>query len=77
MSTMSSFRSGALFKKVIMKLTGNVQWLAGLVFERKTTGGGRTFDFMPHYNVILKTPNHAKAPDGEVSLPLFSYGSSY
>ncbi|KAI9885779.1 MAG: rRNA biogenesis protein rrp5 [Watsoniomyces obsoletus] len=66
-STSSSFQSGALFKKVIMKLTGNVQWLAGLVFERNAVGGGRTFESIPHYDVIFKTPSYAKAPPGEVS----------
>ena len=68
-SANSTFRSGALFKKVIMKLAGNVQWLAGLVFERDLAGGGRTFDFRPHYKVVLKTPDFAKAPEGEVSHP--------
>ena len=66
-STNSTFRSDALFKKVIMKLAGNVQWLAGLVFERNLAGGGRAFDFRPHYKVVLKTPNFARAPEGEVS----------
>ncbi|KAI9752541.1 MAG: hypothetical protein M1815_000450 [Lichina confinis] len=64
-STTSSFKSGALFKKVAMKLTGDVQWLAGLVFERNTSTGGRTFDFIPHYDVVLKSPAYARAPDGE------------
>lgn len=66
-SATSSFKSGALFKKVIMKLTGNVQWLAGLVFERNASGGGRTLEFIPHYDVVLKAPNFAKAREGEVS----------
>ncbi len=66
-SSSSSFRSGALFKKVVMKLTGNVQWLAGLVFERNAAGGGRTFESIPHYDVIFKTPAYATAPPGEVS----------
>ncbi|KAJ9627763.1 Protein SABRE [Taxawa tesnikishii (nom. ined.)] len=56
----------ALFKKVVMKLSGNVQWLAGLVFERDTQGNRRTFDFCPHYEVVLKHPSFAKAPAGEV-----------
>lgn len=70
-SSSSSSKRAALFKKVIMKLTGNVQWLAGLVFERNLDGGGRSFEFRPHYDVVLKTPSFAKAPPGEVSnLPL-------
>ena len=64
-STTSSFKSGSLFRKVAMKLTGDVQWLAGLVFERNTSTGGRTFDFIPHYDVVLKSPAYARAPDDE------------
>lgn len=66
-SSISSFKSGALFKKVIMKLTGNVQWLAGLVFERNVNGGTRSFEFIPHYDVVLKTPSFATVRNGEVS----------
>ena len=66
LSITSSTKGGALFKKVIMKLTGNVQWLAGLMFERKTDIGGRSYDFVPHYDVVLKTPFFARAPKGEV-----------
>ena len=57
-------RSGAAFKKVVMKLSGKVQWLAGLVFERAIEQGRRSFDFKPHYEVVLKSPQHAKAQDG-------------
>ncbi|KAI9816735.1 MAG: hypothetical protein M1826_001733 [Phylliscum demangeonii] len=64
-STTSVNKSGVLFKKVIMKLTGNVQWQAGLVFERNVEGGGRSFDFAPHYDVVIKTPAFAKAKAGE------------
>lgn len=55
-----------MFKKVIMKLSGNVRWLAGLVFERDLTEDGRSFDFIPHYNVTLTTPEQAKNSDGKV-----------
>lgn len=48
------------FKKVIMKLSGKVRWLAGLVFERNLEGGGRSFDFEPHHKVTLKNPVHVK-----------------
>ncbi|MCJ1291519.1 hypothetical protein MMC34_003064 [Xylographa carneopallida] len=62
----SSYKSNAMFKKVVMKLSGNVRWLAGLVFERDLDDGGRSFDFVPHYAVTLKTPGQAKAPPGRV-----------
>ncbi|KAI0022027.1 mitochondrial protein from FMP27-domain-containing protein [Xylariomycetidae sp. FL0641] len=53
--------SGAAFKKVIMKLSGNVQVMAGLVFERTIKDGKRNFEFKPHYDVVLKAPGHADA----------------
>jgi Mitochondrial protein from FMP27/Golgi-body localisation protein domain/RNA pol II promoter Fmp27 protein domain/Domain of unknown function (DUF2405) len=62
----SSYKNGALFKKVIMKLSGNVRWMAGLMFERNLDDGGRTFDFKPHYEITLKSPEHALAPKGEI-----------
>ncbi|KAL8893545.1 MAG: hypothetical protein Q9192_005158 [Flavoplaca navasiana] len=64
-SSSSTYRSGAMFKKVIMKLSGNVRWLAGLVFERDLAGDGRSFDFMPHYNVALTTPDRATSSEGK------------
>ncbi|KAK4123562.1 hypothetical protein N657DRAFT_645144 [Parathielavia appendiculata] len=60
----SSLKSGATFRKVVMKLSGKVQWLAGLVFERAIEQGNRSFDFKPHYEVVLKSPYHAKPQDG-------------
>lgn len=60
-----SYRSGALFKKVVMKLSGNVQWMAGLVFEKAIgEDGHRSFDFKPHYDVVLKSPHYAKPERG-------------
>ncbi|TKA66278.1 hypothetical protein B0A55_09520, partial [Friedmanniomyces simplex] len=56
----------AVFRKVVMKLSGRVQWLAGLMFERDLPDGKRVFDFKPHYDVVLKHPDFAKAPSGEV-----------
>jgi len=56
----SSYRSGIAFKKVIMKLSGNVQWMAGLVFERAIDGCKRDFSLKPHYDVILKAPMYTK-----------------
>jgi hypothetical protein len=64
LSSTDSFKRGASFKKVVMKLSGNVQWLAGLMFERNIVDGKRSFDFEPHYNVILKEPQFAKASAG-------------
>ncbi|CZS95733.1 related to FMP27 Found in Mitochondrial Proteome [Rhynchosporium agropyri] len=67
MTSFDSFKRGAAFKKVVMKLSGNVQWLVGLMFERNLNQEGkRSFDFEPHYNVILKEAQFAKAPPGEV-----------
>ncbi|KAI0879702.1 mitochondrial protein from FMP27-domain-containing protein [Hypoxylon argillaceum] len=57
----SSHKTSVAFKKVIMKLSGNVQWMAGLVFERAIVNGERDFSFKPHYDVILKAPNYAKS----------------
>ena len=67
MSSNRNHQQNAMFKKVVMKLSGNVRWLAGLVFERDLEQGGRSFDFIPHYKVALKTPSHAKAIDNLVS----------
>ena len=65
-SSTSSQKNATMFKKVVMKLSGNVRWLGGLVFERDLDRGGRSFEFEPHYNVTLRTPEHAEAPPGEV-----------
>ncbi|KAF2014869.1 hypothetical protein BU24DRAFT_493378 [Aaosphaeria arxii CBS 175.79] len=64
-SSISSYKQLAIFKKTIMKLNGNVRWLAGLVFERNLEEGGRSFDFIPHYDVVLKNPKYAKSVDGK------------
>lgn len=56
----------AAFRKVVMKLSGRVQWLAGLVFERAIgEDGQRSFDFVPHYDVVLKAPHFAHSAPGE------------
>ena len=65
-SSSSSYSERGKFKKTIMKLSGNVQWLAGLVFERNTHHAGRSFDFKPHYEVVLKNRDHAKPVNGKV-----------
>ncbi|CAO2651870.1 Nn.00g001530.m01.CDS01 [Neocucurbitaria sp. VM-36] len=64
-SSVSSRKQLAVFKKTIMKLNGNVRWVVGLVFERNLDGGGRSFEFIPHYNVSLKNPKYAKPSDGK------------
>ncbi|KAK5217415.1 Protein SABRE [Exophiala xenobiotica] len=56
MSSSGSQKNSALFKKVIMKVSGNVQWTAGLVFERDLEHGGRSSSFVPHYDVVLRNP---------------------
>ena len=67
LSSVDSFKRGATFKKVVMKLSGNVQWMAGLMFERNLKSSGeRSFDFKPHYEIVLKEPHFAKAPPGQI-----------
>ena len=74
-SSIASHRQLATFQKTIMKLNGNVQWKAGLVFERNLDEGGRSFDFIPHYHVILRHPKYALPSNGKVSslLPLLMF----
>ncbi|KAI0486917.1 mitochondrial protein from FMP27-domain-containing protein [Xylaria cf. heliscus] len=67
----SSHKGGVAFKKVIMKLSGNVQWMAGLVFERAIINGERDFSFKPHYDVILKAPVYAKSHDRAIPYDAF------
>ncbi|MCJ1478897.1 hypothetical protein MMC13_007581 [Lambiella insularis] len=76
-SSSISHRPNAIFKKVVMKLSGNVRWLAGLVFERDLGGGGRSFSFKPHYEVTLKTPAHAKDSPGRVYDAFRGFRSQY
>jgi len=65
MSSASSYKQTATFKKTVMKLSGNVRWLAGLVFERNVDNG-RSFRFKPHYEVVLKNPEFVKHDGKEV-----------
>jgi hypothetical protein len=65
-SSVSSRKQLAVFKKTIMKLNGNVRWVAGLVFERNIDDGGRSFNFIPHYKVTLRNPKYAKPSGGKV-----------
>lgn len=62
-STNSAARNAAVFQKVIMKLSGNVQWTAGLVFERDLADGGRSSDTRPHYDIVLKNPKQMPSFD--------------
>lgn len=51
------------FQKVIMKFRSNrVRWVGGLLFERQDENSptGRTYDFKPHYDVVLSNPHHIK-----------------
>lgn len=56
LTSSSSQKNAAIFQKVVMKVSGNVQWTAGLVFERDLSDGERASDFRPHYDVVLKNP---------------------
>ncbi|KAF2148473.1 hypothetical protein K461DRAFT_64784 [Myriangium duriaei CBS 260.36] len=64
-SSADSSKSTAMFKKVIMKLSGNVQWMLGLMFEQSTEDGKRHFDFKNHFDIVLKHPAYAKCPEGK------------
>jgi len=70
----------AVFRKVIMKLSGGVRWIAGLVLERQchsicpnceSQRKCRKFDFIPHYDVHLKKPECCQNANGGVS-PLYT-----
>ncbi|KAJ5690594.1 hypothetical protein N7462_004986 [Penicillium macrosclerotiorum] len=55
-SASSEQKNAAHFKKVVMKLSGDVKWATGLVFERDVDADSRSFAFKPHYDVVLKNP---------------------
>lgn len=73
MTSSSSLKNGAIFKKVIMKLSGNVRWMAGIVFERDLYEGERSFKFLPHYEVTLRTPEKARAHQSQVMRDLSNF----
>jgi hypothetical protein len=73
----SKRNTNAHFQKVVMKLSGNVRWMAGLVFERDVEGGGRSFESSPHYNVTLTTPEHAKSVAGRAYDAFRGFRSHY
>ncbi|KAA8899769.1 golgi-body localization protein domain-containing protein [Sphaerosporella brunnea] len=68
----NSSENAVQFQKVIMKLSGPVRWLVGLMFEQEITQEDdwkqrkRSSEFIPHYKVTLKSLEYAKAPPGEV-----------
>ncbi|KAJ6099219.1 hypothetical protein N7467_000754 [Penicillium canescens] len=57
-SASSEQKNAAHFKKVVMKLSGDVKWATGLVFERDVDNDSRSFSFKPHYEVVLKNPKY-------------------
>ncbi|KAF2860005.1 hypothetical protein K470DRAFT_299991 [Piedraia hortae CBS 480.64] len=61
----TSHKNAQAFKKVIMKLSGNVRWLVGLIFQRDDEEGKQVFNFKPHYDVVLKHPDFTRAPPGQ------------
>ncbi|KAK8092112.1 hypothetical protein PG997_002473 [Apiospora hydei] len=76
-SSSDSYKSGAAFKKVIMKLSGKVQWMAGLMFEQESEDGKRSFDFIPHYEVVMKAPQHGQTEDDEPYDPFRGFRSQH
>lgn len=70
-------RKDISFQKILMKLTGDVRWTAGLAFERHCEenecdrcGGKmlcRHWDFAPHWHVKLRIPEYSILPGGKVS----------
>lgn len=66
------------FQKILMKLTGDVRWTAGLAFERHCEDSGcsgcegnkncRIWDFAPHWHVKMRIPKHSVLPGGKVSV---------
>ncbi|BFZ54128.1 Protein SABRE [Savitreella phatthalungensis] len=74
------------FQKILMKLTGDVRWTAGLAFERHCGEGCekcqgkqncRLWDFEPHWLVKLVIPKYAILPDGSVRDAFKGFRSHY
>lgn len=62
----TNFNESTTFQKVVMKLSGQVSWYYGILFEReieKGTNLGRTFQFKPHYDITLNRPDCIKDLD--------------
>lgn len=63
------FRRDAAFRKVLMKLSGNVKWQVGLLFQQsiKNLDSSRgSFHFKNHFEVVLKNPQYAHDSEGRV-----------
>lgn len=59
----TNFNESTTFQKVVMKLSGQVCWYVGMMFEREIERGtnlGRTFQFRPHYDVVLSKPEYVE-----------------
>lgn len=64
------------FQKILMKLTGDVRWTAGLAFERHCVERNcsacdgkaqcRIWDFEPHWHVKMRIPKYSVLPGGKV-----------
>jgi Mitochondrial protein from FMP27/RNA pol II promoter Fmp27 protein domain/Domain of unknown function (DUF2405) len=65
-------KNAAHFKKVMMKLSGSVKWIAGLVFERNVDSG-RSFDFKSHFDVVLRNPRYIDESQRKVNLYVQCY----
>lgn len=74
------------FQKILMKLTGDVRWTAGMAFERHCgencdkCGGKkacREWDFEPHWLVKLVIPQYATSPDGSIRDAFKDFRSHY
>lgn len=54
------YKHDAIFRKVLMKLSGNVLWQVGLMFQKSIDSDvenrNSSFEFKPHYDVVLKNP---------------------
>lgn len=74
-STSTDMKNTAHFKKVVMKLSGDVRWVAGLVFERNVDGQ-RSSQFRPHYDVVLQNPKFVDPSRREVSSKISTATSS-
>ena len=62
----TNFSEMTNFRKVVMKLSGNVRWKVGLLFEQDRVQGRikeRTSEFRPHYDIHLKKPEFVEDLD--------------
>ena len=69
-------RKEIAFQKILMKLTGDVHWVAGLTFERrcdikscshcKNEARCRLWTFKPHWEIKMRIPEYSILPGGQV-----------